>query len=273
MTQPSSPHIAHHLGCPIAYDVVGSGPVVLMIQVVGAAGSAWLPQVEGLASRFTCITFDNRGMGRSRPAGRPITVEQMADDARAVLDHAGVSAAHVVGHSLGGLVAQHFAAAHPLRTKTLALLCTFATGKDAAPLTARMMWLGLRTRLGTRRMRRRGFLQLVMAPGTVPANADALAAQMAPLFGHDLADQPPVVNEQLKAMRRAAVPNFAVMTSIPTLIATGVHDPIAPPRVAVKLRASIPHSRYAEFPDASHGLPIQHANRVNALLAEHFGQS
>ena len=67
-----------HRGCRIAYEVQGSGPSVLLIQGVGAAGGAWRPQVEGLADRYTCLWFDNRGMGLSQPAGCRITVEQSA---------------------------------------------------------------------------------------------------------------------------------------------------------------------------------------------------
>jgi hypothetical protein len=92
-----------HCGCPISYDSRGGGPPVLMIQGVGVHGDGWNPQVERLGSDFTCLTFDNRGMGRSIPAGGPITVGQMADDARALLDAEGWASAHVVGHSLGGL--------------------------------------------------------------------------------------------------------------------------------------------------------------------------
>ncbi|HYH66239.1 MAG TPA: alpha/beta fold hydrolase, partial [Urbifossiella sp.] len=147
-------------GCRLAYDRRGSGPAVLFIQGVGVHGDGWLPQVEALSDRFTCLTFDNRGVGRSVPAGGPITVDAMAVDALAVLDAEGVAAAHVVGHSLGGLVAAQLALAARGRVTSLALLCTFADGRAAAPLTLRMMWLGLRSRVGTRAMRRRGFASL-----------------------------------------------------------------------------------------------------------------
>src|SRR5262245_38461476 len=151
-----------HRGCRLAYDLRGDGPSVLLIQGVGVHGDGWTPQTDALASKYRCVSFDNRGMGRSQPAGGPITVEQMADDAIAVLDAEKVEAAHVVGHSLGGLVALRLALEARPRVRSLTLMCTFADGKAAAPLTLRMMWLGMRTRIGTRRMRRRGFLRLVM---------------------------------------------------------------------------------------------------------------
>jgi len=227
--------------------------------------------VEALADRYTCLTFDNRGMGESQPVGAPVTVEQMAEDAVALLDAEGWGSAHVIGHSLGGLVALELALAARQRVRSLALLCTFASGRDAAPPTPRMIWIGLRTRVGTRRMRRRAFLQLVMSPGTIAeGDVDAMAERLAPLFGHDLADQPPIVGKQLAAMRAySATPRLGELEGLPSLVVNAVHDPIAPPR-AGRVLAGIPGSRYVELPDASHGVPIQSPGRINALLLDHL---
>ncbi|QEL13805.1 alpha/beta fold hydrolase [Limnoglobus roseus] len=259
-----------HRGCPLAYDVRGTGPRVLFIQGVGVHGGGWRPQIDGLADRYTCLSFDNRGMGRSQPAGADISVAQMADDALAVMDASGWASAHVVGHSLGGQVAVALALAVRDRVRSLSLLCTFANGRAVAPLTARMIWFGMRSQVGTRRMRRRGFLKLVLPPGPQRENADAMAERIGELFGHDLADQPPVVKQQLRAMRACDLtPRLPELAGLPTLVVSAVHDPIAPPRVGRGL-LGIPGSRYVEFPDASHGLPITHAEQVNVLLHEQF---
>lgn len=259
---------ANRAGCRLAYDRRGAGPAVLFIQGVGVHGDGWLPQVEALSDRFTCLTFDNRGMGRSVPANGPITVEGMAADALAVLDAERVGAAHVVGHSLGGLVAAQLALAARGRVTSLALLCTFADGRAAAPLTFRMMWLGMRSRVGTRAMRRRGFADLIYPPGgAAAADFEALAA----LFGHDLGDTPAVVGPQLKAMRAASVlPRLGELAGLRTVVASAAHDPIAPPAVGRALAAAVPGARYVEFAAASHGLPITHPAETNALLREHL---
>jgi pimeloyl-ACP methyl ester carboxylesterase len=101
--------VVEHRGCRLAYSVEGAGPAVLFIQGVGVQGRAWRPQTTELADAYTCIWFDNRGMGRSQPVGAGITVARMADDARAILDAERVGAAHVAGHSLGGPVALRLA--------------------------------------------------------------------------------------------------------------------------------------------------------------------
>jgi pimeloyl-ACP methyl ester carboxylesterase len=268
MGQPEEPveHVVEHRGCRLAYSVAGSGPAVLFIQGVGVQGAGWQPQIAALTATHTCLWFDNRGMGRSQPVGAPLTVAQMAEDARAILDAAQIPTAHLVGHSLGGLIALQLALDARDRVRSLSLLCTFTGRRTAAPLSWRMIWLGLRARLGTRSMRRRGFLRLVLPPGAT-ADPDTLAA----LFGHDLADQPPIVAAQLKAMRAVDLTHrLAELSGLPTLVISAAHDPIAPPRAGQALRDGIVGARYVEITAASHGLPITHAARLNDLLRVHF---
>jgi pimeloyl-ACP methyl ester carboxylesterase len=261
-------------GCKLAFEVEGSGPPVVLVQGVGVAGSGWTPQVRGLRSRFQCLTFDNRGMGASQPAGAAITVRQLAEDALWLMTHLGWDSAHVVGHSLGGPVALEMALSHPQRVRSLSLLCTLARGRDATRLTWRMLLLGLRSRIGPRRARRRAFLEMVMPPATLrEVDRDRLAAELAPLFGHDLADQPAIALKQLSALRAYDASDRVGRIAVPTLVMSAAHDPIAPPRYGRALAEAIPGARFLEFDDASHGLPIQHAERVNALLIEHLQQA
>lgn len=261
-----------HKGCRFAYEKSGSGDPVLLIQGVGVHGAGWRPQVDRLSPEFTCVTFDNRGMGQSQPAGAPITVEQMAEDALVLMDTLGWQSAHIVGHSLGGLIAQQMALSQRERVRSLALLCTFHRGWDGMGLTPWMMWTGLRSKIGPKPSRRRAFLKIVLAPGEwADRNEIEVAAELAQLFGHDLAEQPPVVNAQLRAMSRYdARPRLAELSGIPTLVASATHDPIARPQSGRRLAASIPGAVYHEFPNASHGVPITQPNALHTLLYQHL---
>lgn len=265
-----------HFGCPLSFTVTGRGPAVLFIQGVATHGDGWRPQTDALADRFTCLRFDNRGLGRSQPVGSVgIGVPQMADDTRVIVDHLKWDAMHVVGHSLGGLIALQFALENRPRVKSLTLMCTFGRGKDAAPLTFGMMWHGMRSRIGTRRMRRRGFLNLVMPKAELAKrNPDELAAELEPLFGHDIGDQPPITGRQLAAMRACNLfPRLGELAGIRTLVMSAAHDRIAPPAAGRKLAAAIPGAGHVEFADAAHGLPIQCPREVNERLADHFRSS
>jgi pimeloyl-ACP methyl ester carboxylesterase len=268
----SAPRSIEYEGCRLAYHVEGSGPPVIFIQGVGVHGRGWAPQIAGLRSRFACLCFDNRGMGQSQPPARPISVEQMAADALALMGREQWESAHLVGHSLGGPIAMQMALDHSARVRSLSLLCTVARGADATRLSWRLLTIGLRSRIGPRAARRRAFLDLVMPPGSVTQSGAAQAAsELAELFGHDLADQAEIAMPQLRALRRFdATTRLAQLAAIPTLVVSATHDPIAPARFGRALAAAVPGARFVEIEDASHGLPIQRAARVNALLLDHF---
>jgi pimeloyl-ACP methyl ester carboxylesterase len=259
-------------GCRLHFDLRGAGRPVLFIQGAGLHGDGWLPQVESLSDACACLTFDNRGLGRSRPLGAAVTVERLARDARAVLDAAGWSSAHVVGHSLGGLVALQLALDARERVRSLALLCTFARGRDATRLTPWMLWVGAQSRIGSRRSRRHAFLRLVLSPAEYAAvDRDECASRLAPLFGHDLADQPDVVMKQLRAMSACDVtPRLGELARLPTVVASAEFDRIAPPASGRLLADRIAGARYVEWAGAAHGIPLTEPARVDELLREHW---
>jgi pimeloyl-ACP methyl ester carboxylesterase len=196
----------------------------------------------------------------------------MAKDTFAVMDAEGIGAAHLVGHSLGGAVALQAALSARQRVRSLSLLCTSARGADATKLTFRMLWLGLASRVGTRRMRSGAFLKMVMpADYLATQDGDALAERLRPLFGHDLSDTPPIAMRQLKALRRFdATPRLRELAGIPTLVLSAARDPIFPPACGRDLAGGIPGARYVEMAGAAHGVTIQSADAVNRILLEHF---
>jgi pimeloyl-ACP methyl ester carboxylesterase len=262
-------------GCTLSFTVVGEGPPVLFIQGVGVHGGGWTPQVDDLAKHHQCVYFDNRGMGLSQPPGCRIRVEQMADDAAVIMDTLGWTSAHVVGHSLGGLVALHLALSARPRVRSLSLLCTFARGRDATPLSWWVLSTGLRTKIGTRRQRRLAFLELVMPSGVLrTADRDELAARLVPIFGHDLGEAPAITMKQLSAMRAYdATPRLRELGGLPAMVLSAAHDRIAPPSLGRALAAGIESAQYVELAQASHGATIQCAPEVNSLLADHLARA
>ena len=256
----------------IRYLRTGVGPAVLLIQGAGVIGEGWRPQIDGWQHRFTCVAFDNRGIGHSTFSGGRLTVEAMAADALAIADAERLERFHVAGHSMGGLVAQHLALHAPHRVLSLALVCTFRRGREAARLTPPILWTALRTHVGTRAMRRRAFTRLVMPRAYVEDVGEAkLAQDLARLFGRDLADSPSIVMQQVRAMARFDLSGrLHELGRIPTLVLSAAHDRIAPPRYGRRLAASIPGSSYVEIDGAGHAVTIQCAQQVNDRLAAHF---
>jgi len=260
-----------HQGCALHYDLSGEGAPIVWIQGMGLHGAGWKPQVDFFQRDFQCLTFDNRGMSKSQPASANLSITEMADDVIALMDHVGFEHAHLVGHSMGGLIALAAGLEHRNRVKSLALLCTFADGREVMKPRKEMMWVGMRTMVGTLRMKRLAFLEMVVTQAELQSrDRDELAAELAPIFGHDLGERPPVVMAQLKATSAFdATPRLGELESIPTLVMSAKEDIVAPASWGKSIARGIPQSRYLEVPGA-HGLPVSDAPRVNARLCEHF---
>ena len=113
-------------GVLLHYDVFGrrDGPPLLMVQGLGTDSRGWALQRIALGRRYRCIAPDNRGTGRTEAGPGPYSLEQMAIDALTVLDAEGVTSAHVLGASMGGVIAQIIGVLHPHRTRSLVLACT-----------------------------------------------------------------------------------------------------------------------------------------------------
>lgn len=261
-------------GTQIFYARHGAGPAALLVQGVGVIGYGWKPQVEGLKDRFTLITIDNRGIGQST-CDEPLTIEDMAADVLAVADAERIGRFHLVGHSMGGIIAQQIALQAQQRLLSLALLCTFLKGRQGTMIAPAMLGTAIRSRIGTRRMRRRAFLELVMpCEYLATQDRDRLCAELGELFGRDLADQPPIILQQLKAMGRFdASARLAALQNIPTLVVSAQHDCIARPQYGRALATSIPGARYVEIRGAGHAVVIQKADEVNGLLREHLASA
>ncbi len=117
-------------GLTLYYEVRGEGPPLLLISGLGTNSLTWL-SVRGVLSRhFRVITFDNRGAGRSDTSKTPYTIADMAADARGLLDNLGIGRAHVLGHSMGGYIAQELAIGYPEVVDRLILADTAPVSSD-----------------------------------------------------------------------------------------------------------------------------------------------
>ena len=122
----------------IAWEALGDGPALLLIHGLGYERHGWGPLPALLAEDFRVLLFDNRGIGESDAPPGPYTTALMAGDALGVLDAAGIERAHVVGTSLGGMVAQELVLTAPERVDRLVLACT-TPGHSTYPIPQRTL--------------------------------------------------------------------------------------------------------------------------------------
>ncbi len=255
---------------PLARYVRGRGPTVLFIQGLGGRAADWGDAfLDLLAPDFEVVTFDNRGTGKSESPGGTWSLEDFADDAVAVLDELDRAHAHVVGLSMGGMIAQLLALRHPARVRTLGLVCTHMGGHGLVPPTAAATTVLMAdpTNVPPAEIMRR-VMHTITGPGfaeRTPAAVDAMiaiaAAQPTP---------PATFARQLQAImsndRSAALRDLRV----PTLVVHGVDDPLIPIATGRALAAAIPGARLVELPGVGHLPNWECPGRLADLLRESF---
>ena len=113
----------------------GVGHPLVLIRGLGSNADHWYPQIPPFSSFFRVISFDNRGIGRSNKPDGPCTIAMMAEDTAGIMDAMGIQKAHIMGLSMGGMIAQEFALRFPHRVHGLVLACTHCGGgKEVPPL-------------------------------------------------------------------------------------------------------------------------------------------
>lgn len=255
----------------ISYDRSGVGEPMLFIQGVGCAGCTWKPQTDILRKNFDCVYFDNRGIGESSENGHRFTIDLLADDAIGLLDALAIDQAHIVGHSMGGLIALEMAIHHPERIASLSLICSLRRGKDAMKPTFPMLKHGLFTNVGTVSMRRRAFARMVSSPSHIAVEGiDSVVQTLRDTFQRDIARLPSVASKQMQAMfRHDSSHLLGKVAAVPSIVIAGMDDPIGRPALSEQLALDIKALETHILEGESHALPIQSSKKINHLIKEH----
>lgn len=240
----------------IAVDGPPGAPAILLVHSLGSSLRLWDAQVASLARGFRVVRFDLRGHGLTDVGQAPCTVEDLADDAIAVLDALGIATAHVAGVSIGGMVAQAVAARAPARVTSLILCDT------ALALPPPEMW---RERAALVRARGIAAIADAVLPRWVspaylasPAGRGlrTLLVRTAPEGYAALAD----------ALAIADLSRTTPGLRVPALVVVGEFDPSTPVAAAEALRDAIPGAQLAVIPGALHVPMLDHPEAVTAAI-------
>jgi 3-oxoadipate enol-lactonase len=229
----------------IAWEERGDGAPLLLIQGLGYGRWSWEPLVPGLAERYRVLWFDNRGIGDSDKPEGPYTARLMADDARQVLDEAGVERAHVLGASLGGMIAQEVAAGTPERVDKLVLCCTTPGGAATVPMPEVTVQLFAEAATLAPDVALRRFV--VNALGANPP--EELVEE---LYQLRLANPPDPAGWQAQAAAGLTFGGVDAAINAPTLVLTGTEDNVVDQRNADVVAAPIPGARVERLSGAGH---------------------
>ncbi|HJQ25353.1 MAG TPA: alpha/beta fold hydrolase [Blastocatellia bacterium] len=240
------PHVETD-GARIYWEERGAGEPLLMIMGLGYSLEMWGRIVPALAEHYRVIVFDNRGVGRSDVPAGPYTIAGMAADAAAVMRAAGLERAHVLGVSMGGMIAQEFALQYPEHVHSLVLGCTAFGGPKAVPASPAVITLL--------------FARATMEP------EDAVRAMVPHIYD---AHTPRERIEEDLAMRRRTLPTAegylaqvrAVLSwssetrlsqiEAPTLVIHGETDELVPAANGRLIAERIPGAELVLLPQASH---------------------
>jgi 3-oxoadipate enol-lactonase len=228
------------------YQVAGAGPQTLvLVNGVGDPLEGWANQLDAfLAAGLRVVSFDNRGVGRSSQPPGPYTSAEMAADLHAVVTAAGLDGFHLAGVSMGGVIAQEYALAHPANLRSLVLANTFAAA-DPFTRAAFLTWSEVAEAAGMPMMMRaqapwifspdfyarypERVAELIAEAQDAAQPAAAFAAQMAALVDHDARDRLPAL-------------------TTPTLVLAAADDIIIRPALSRQLFETLPDAVWSVVP-------------------------
>ena len=247
----------------IDYQVEGpkDAPAVLLIMGLGMPARAWGTLPALLANRYRVIVLDNRGTGGSSLPKGTFRISDMADDAVAVLDAAGVAEAAVIGVSMGGMITIELALHHPKRVRALVLGCTHGGYRTSKKPSLKTTWSLLRGTTG-------GTVDLARMASFLVSNE--YFAQHPDEFHAWLRSggrpNPKTIAKQMLAIARYEATSRLARISVPTLVITGDADDLVPSANSRRLADRIPRAKLILLPGKGHAFRLEAEEESGAAI-------
>jgi 3-oxoadipate enol-lactonase len=253
---------AENQGTRIYWDEVGQGDPVLLIMGLGWASNMWHRTRPALAARHRTVAFDNRGAGRSDTPPGPYPIALMAADAAAVLDAARVESAHIVGASMGGMIAQEFALQFPKRVRSLVLACTTPGGPQAVQAEPAALQMLFR-REGSPKERAEAAVPFIYDAATprsrIEEDLEVLSEYYPKSEGYAA---------QLQGILAWEAYSRLAQVKVPTLVIHGANDRLVPVGNAELIASRVPESRLIKLPNAGHILMTDQQTPAHSVILE-----
>jgi 3-oxoadipate enol-lactonase len=255
-------------GTELYCERAGEGEPLLLIQGMSATHLAWgRPFLEELERSFDTIVFDNRGMGRSGPAELPFTIADLAADTIGLLDALELDTGHLVGISMGGMIAQELALAHPERIRTLTIGASYCGGPDGSLMAPEdLQMLGEAYASGERERVFRAMWEINLSPD-FRAEDSRFAAFTE--MGSTLPAPQPVVLQQMRACGAHDTHERLSQIELPTLVIHGDVDRLLGYDNGRAIAALIPGARLATLEGVGHMFWWEQPQRSAELVREH----
>lgn len=254
-------------GVRLAYEDRGDGQPILFVQGLGYDRNGFGPLPHLLAEDFRVVVFDNRGVGDSDAPEGPYSVTQLATDAVAVLDTAGIETAHVLGVSLGGFIAQELALAHPDRVDKLVLV---STAPGSVPPSHPMPERGVDAFTRYQELDRDAGLRLMVENSLGDHGVRERPELVEEIYRYRLERAPSLAAWQAQAYAGATFDAYERVPEIaaPTLVIQGGGDTVVNPLNGELLAERIPNARLHVVPERGHLVLWQEAEMLAPIVRE-----
>lgn len=254
-------------GQELYYEVHGEGPPLVLVMGIGYDSTLWtIAQVPALSQQFKVVIFDNRDAGRSSKATSAYTIADMADDTAALMDALQIQRAHVLGLSMGGMIAQQFALRHAGRLNRLVLSgCGAAPARSVFDPIQVWNWVKANDKSGEAFA---GTQFNGLFSTAFLRNKEAVQQTIAMLSSNPNPVGPDAYNRQAQAyLQYDALDNLAGIKA-PTMVVVGEQDLLTPPWVCEEVASKIPGARFEVIKGdgASHVVPIERPDDFNQLV-------
>lgn len=263
------PQFADIGGRRLAYDEVSpANPkgTILLLTGLGSKRLGWVRQLPIFGREYRTLALDHRDVGDSDPFEGPYTVKDQADDAAALLRALDIESAHVVGISMGGMIALNLAVRHPELVKSLVLVSTSAGGGShvgPTPEAAAVLRPDPEAEIGERAIQT---YRTITAPGYLDAHPEEAelirrAAQHKPMSLDSY-------TRQYGAVMSHDVTAHLHDLRVPTLVVHGDADPLVPPDNGYHLAEQIPRAKLTVYTDTGHIPIVERAEDFNRDVLE-----
>lgn len=248
------------------YAEKGLGEPLIFLNGLSGDHGYWMGQLRYFGRSYRCLAVDNRDVGQSSYAPAAYTIREMAADVAELLDHLRIPAAHFVGLSLGGMIAQELALAKPDRVRSLVLVSTLGRSDDwfrgtleafglirrQVPDTAGFFeailpwWVSYRFFEEPERVT---WLRWLLRQNPYPQRLDGFLRQLDAIAGHDALGRLPAIG-------------------CPVAVLVGEDDSVAPARFSRQLHERLPQAKLNILPRVGHAPPIENSELFNTTVAD-----
>jgi pimeloyl-ACP methyl ester carboxylesterase len=263
----------HANGIDIYYEIQGTGHPLVLIAGISYSHWMWQRMAPDLAQRYQVVLFDNRGVGETEAPPGPYSAQMMADDTAGLLEALDIPKAAIMGHSMGGFIAQALVLEHPERVDRLILSATNFGGPNHIPVSPEAMAV-LSDVSGDPLERFKRGLEVSTAPGFAEAHPQIIEQWLA--YRSENPIDPMAYQAQLAVglgllSAEASFEKKLTHVQAPTLILFGEHDKVVPVGNAELLHQQIPNSQIKILPNAGHFFPIEKPHAATEAIVEFLG--